>query len=317
MLSYTFETLNNKSYNGCGEEEYTSIIDLFASILVKGIKSQLKRGVIREYNQTEEITHNVRGRIDVTKSINANYTITKKVACTYDELTINSKPNQILKATLKLLVKKVSPKIKREINTILMTFSSVKDIKIKSINWNIHFNSSNQTYRLLITMCNLVVFGLDNNEELASTYNFFDEENMGILFKQFVVEYYRKNYKLYRMHSPKIEWNTRSKDIELLPSLNADIFVSNYEKKVMIKTYYNVNEVTELDILQIYSMVKNVDTKNNGEVSGVLLYATTEDVIEDKEYVIGLNKILIKQINLNDDIEQVKGQLESIISTIH
>lgn len=323
MLSYTFVTLNNKSYNKCAVEEYKTMVDLFASILIKGIKSQFKRGVIRDYETINEVTHNVRGKIDIQSSINANYSITQKYACEVDELTINSKPNQMLKATLKLLLKSnVSPKIKREIKSILMIFSSVRDVNVSNINWNIHFNSSNQTYRLLLTICNLVVYGLDGvgdtNKNMLD--NFFDEDSMCVLFKQFVIEYYRRHHKIYRLLSPNFEWNITGKiNVELLPTLQADLYVSNYEKRVVILTRYNKTEIDKNDILLLNSIVKNIDTNNTGDISGVLLYGATEQTqnsIKNEKFSINKNKIIIKSIDLSDDFERVKNQLENIISII-
>lgn len=335
MLSYAFETLNNKSYSKCSTENYSNITDLFASILIKGIKSQLKRGLIREYNNTDDVTHNIRGKIDIQNSINANYTISQKLACSYDDLTINSKPNQILKATLKLLNKSnISSKTRRDINSILIIFDTVHDINVKNINWNIHFNSSNKTYKMLITICNLTVYGLENSTQENMIENFFDEESMGILFKQFTIEYYKRNYKLYRMLSPKIEWNisgaanehdynqsrynTKSYSVssENLPVLQANMVISNYEKKLIVLINYNATIIEEIDILRLYSMVKNADTNNTGDVSGVLVYGGTNDMIQNQEFLMGNNKIVVKYLDLNSDFNKIKAGLDSIISTI-
>lgn len=329
MLSYTFEALNNKSYSKCANEEYGSTTELFASILVKGIKSQQRRGLIRAYNQTENTTYNLRGKMNINQSINENFTITQKVSCTYDELTINSKPNQILKATLKMIIKKrVSGKIKRDINTILMQFSSVKDINVKTIDWNIHFNSSNKTYKLLLTICNLVVFGLDNSSEesISTIDNFFDDESMEVLFKQFCIEYYRRHYKLYRLHSPKIEWNIKSdKEKSYLPELKSDMVISNANKKLIMLVRYKKHSIDEEDIFKLYTMLKNADTKNTGDYSGTIVYGNMGNQnenerkidIENQEFVIGKNKILIKSINLSENFDEIKHNLDNIISTIN
>lgn len=322
MLSYTFVALNNKSYTKCADENYASMTDLFASILLKGIKSQLKRGVIREYNQTEEITHNIRGKIDITKSINANYTVTRKLSCNYDELTIDSKPNQIIKATLKLLHKnRTSTKNKREINSILMFFAEVSDIKISEINWNIHFNSTNKTYRFLITMCNLVVYGLDNIQvgDSSTIENFFDSESMEVLFKQFVIEYYKRHYKLYRVHSPRIEWNIQGEQAasHIFPDMRSDLFISNYEKKAIFLIQYNKNTFDDEDIFKLYSMVKNVDANNTGDISGVLLIASSNNTTHTNEdFTIGKNKVLVRTIDLNLEFTHIQTQLESTIKTL-
>lgn len=326
MLSYTFDTLNNKCYSKCGEEEYKNLNDLFSSILIKGIKTQMKRGLIREYNSVEDVTHNLRGRIDIAQTINSNFTVSQKVVCSYDELTINSKPNQIIKATLNLLIKSdINLKLKREMKSILKSFKEVKNINANKIDWNIHFNSSNKTYKMLLTICNLVVYGLEGDNNSSLIENFFDKENMTILFKQFTIEYYKRHYKLYRMLSPKIEWNVQfsngSLETEnaLFQPMKADIFISNYEKKVIVLTKFeseiisneNKEQVISNDIYLLYSMINNLDN-NKDIVSGAILYGVTQRGIKDQEVVIGKTKIAIKFIDLNLGISQIKKQLDDV-----
>lgn len=329
MLSYTFSTLNNKCYSKCSDEEYKNLNDLFASILIKGIKTQMKRGLIREYNQIDEVTHNLRGSIDIAGSINSNFTVSQKVACNYDELTINSKPNQILKSTLNLLLKSdINPKFKREINSVLLVFKDVKLIKPKDINWNIHFNSSNKTYKMLLTICNLVVYGLDSDDETNNSIeNFFDDENMAVLFKQFTTEYYKKHYKLYKLLSPKINWDIQmsngslEQENALFQPMKTDIFIENYEKKVLITTKFNNNIISDQkksqtinqDIHLLYTMIKNVDKHNSGNISGAILYGVTQRGIKDQEVVIGKNKITVKFIDLNVNFRQIKKQLDDVM----
>ncbi len=346
MLSYTLGTLNNKCYNKCADEQYQNLNDLFSSILIKGTKMQIKRGLIREYNQIDAVTSNVRGSIDITRSINSNYSGMQQkvamqpkvamqlVACSYDELTINSKPNQIIKATLKLLSKSdIQHKFKREINSVLLSLKEVETINVNHIDWNIHFNSSNKNYKMLLSICSLVIYGLDSEDtDLTLINQFFDEENMQILFKQFVIEYYKKHYKLYKMLSPKIKWNIQSsngsleQENALFKDMSTDIFLQNHDKKILIKTKFNYNilandknfdDVITQDIYQLYSMIKNVESINLDDVSGTLLYGITQRGIKDQEVTIGKNKISIKFINLNVNFTQIKRQLDDVMRLIN
>ncbi|MBQ3005396.1 MAG: 5-methylcytosine-specific restriction endonuclease system specificity protein McrC, partial [Clostridia bacterium] len=67
------------------------------------------------------------------------------------------------------------------------------------------------------------------------------------------------------------------------------------------------------NMYQIYAYVKNLDKNNTGNVSGMLLYAhTNEEKQPDNEYIIGGNKISLKTLNLNCDFEIIKNQLDSI-----
>ena len=55
MLSYSFSVLNEQGYKSIATEKFDNIAELMAAILVKGIATQLKRGLQKEYiGRTEE-----------------------------------------------------------------------------------------------------------------------------------------------------------------------------------------------------------------------------------------------------------------------
>jgi 5-methylcytosine-specific restriction enzyme subunit McrC len=67
-------------------------------------------------------------------------------------------------------------------------------------------------------------------------------------------------------------------------------------------------------LYQIFAYVKNEDKYNTGLVSGMLLYAKTEEeTLPNYEYNIGGNVISAKTLDLNKPFEMIKRQLESII----
>lgn len=45
MLSYSFSVLNEQGYKSIATEKFDNIAELMAAILVKGIATQLKRGL--------------------------------------------------------------------------------------------------------------------------------------------------------------------------------------------------------------------------------------------------------------------------------
>ena len=63
MLSYSFSVLNEQGYKSIATEKFDNIAELMAAILVKGIATQLKRGLQKEYIfapkklKTPEIRH--------------------------------------------------------------------------------------------------------------------------------------------------------------------------------------------------------------------------------------------------------------------
>jgi 5-methylcytosine-specific restriction enzyme subunit McrC len=57
----------------------------------------------------------------------------------------------------------------------------------------------------------------------------------------------------------------------------------------------------------------NKDTTHSGKVSGVLLYAKTdEEIVPDYDYVIGGNRISVKTLDLNSTFSQIAKQLNAL-----
>lgn len=64
---------------------------------------------------------------------------------------------------------------------------------------------------------------------------------------------------------------------------------------------------------QIYAYVKNRDSDNTGKVSGLLLYAKTdEEITPDLSACFGRNRIMVKTLDLNKTFDEITMQLESI-----
>ena len=68
MLAYAFQVLQERGYESCGTEEFENTADLLSAILVKGVSTQIKRGLGRTYIEETEPLRCLRGKISVTES---------------------------------------------------------------------------------------------------------------------------------------------------------------------------------------------------------------------------------------------------------
>lgn len=69
------------------------------------------------------------------------------------------------------------------------------------------------------------------------------------------------------------------------------------------------------NLYQIFAYVKNADTTSSGAVSGMLLYAKTEESITpDAEFTIGGNHFSVKTLDLNRASESISEQLDAIVA---
>lgn len=190
MLSYSFSVLNEQGYKSIATEKFDNIAELMAAILVKGIATQLKRGLQKEYiGRTEELSL-LRGKIDVSESVKTQTMLKSQMVCSYDEFSVNGLMNRILKSTVYLLLKSdISAKRKKELKKLMVFFADVELIDLNIVNWNIQYNRTNQTYQMMISICYLVVKGLLQTNSYGNTklMDFIDEQRMCYLYEKFIL----------------------------------------------------------------------------------------------------------------------------------
>ena len=109
MLSYAFQILKEQGYKNIETENFDNTAELFAAILIKGVSLQVKRGLNQEYIAKTEPLSTIRGKVDITESIKGQTLLKKQLVCSYDEFSVNSYFNRIVKSTMELLLRADTP----------------------------------------------------------------------------------------------------------------------------------------------------------------------------------------------------------------
>ncbi len=330
MLSYAFSELRKNNYDDIDKEDFEHIEDLFAEILIKAVSLQLKQGLYRSYINKKETLPLLRGKIDINGTIRNRIQHKTLISCEFDELSENNILNQALKTTICLLLtsKEVVHKRKVELRKLVMFFSNVDIIDANAIRWDLmHYQRNNQTYRMLMNICYFIIKGLIMTTE-SGEYRapVFSDENMCKLYEKFILEFYRVHYPELRANADQIEWDIKKDNdsiISFLPTMRSDITLHKGDKTFIIDAKYYGHMMQKQfekysihsgNLYQIFTYVKNKDTKNEGKVSGMLLYAKTqEEVAPDMDAVFSGNRIMVKTLDLNQPFDNIKEQLSTII----
>ena len=325
MLSYAFHLLNEQGYKNLATEDFRNAGDLCAAILIRGISYQLKRGLGREYISETDTISAIRGKIEITESIKNQSMIRSQMVCTYDEFSVDSPLNRIIKSTVMVLLKAdITPQRKKDLRKLMVYFADVSVVDVHSINWAVKYNRNNQTYRLLVTICQLVIKGLLQTKSDGSVkmMDFLDEQRMCRLYEKFILEYYKKHYyPQITARASQIDWALDDGIGTMLPTMQSDIMLSCNDKTLIIdakyyahttQVQYDVHTLHSNNLYQIFTYVKN-KANQGGEVSGMLLYAKTdEEVYPNNEYQMSGNKITVRTLDLNQDFENIAVQLNAI-----
>ena len=248
----------------------------------------------------------------------------RQLVCTYDEFSVDSYMNRILKTTMEVLLRYDVPKAKKkELRNLLLYFKEVGTLDLYSIDWKFRFNRNNQNYRMLMSVCYLVIKGLlqTSTDGSVKLMKFLDEQRMCRLYEKFILEYYRKHYPQIKTSASQIGWALDDGIGAMLPIMQSDIMLTYGDKTLIIdakyyglttQVQYDVNTLHSKNLYQIFTYVKNKAVAG-GEVSGMLLYARTDEEIQpDNTYMMSGNRISVKTLDLNCDFSEITRQLNAI-----
>lgn len=328
MLAYAFQVLREQGYRDVATEEFANTAELCAAILSRGVSSQLKRGLGREYIDRTDTLSTLRGKIEVSESVKTRSVLRRQMVCSYDEFSVDTRMNRILKATMVLLVRSDIDKArKKEIKRLLVYFGDVGDIDLATVDWHMRFDRNNQTYRMLMNVCWLVAKGLLQTQADGTSrlMDFLDEQRMSRLYEKFILEYYRCEHPELDSGAPYIGWVLDDGFDDMLPAMHTDITLSRGGTVLIIDAkYYSHTTQQQFDkrsvhsgnLYQIFTYVKNKEAEladQEHEVSGMLLYAKTDEETQpDGVYQMSGNQISVKTLDLNESFDCIRNQLDAI-----
>jgi len=261
--------------------------------------------------------------------LKAQTTRKKQLICEFDEFSVNAYVNQVLKTTVRLLIRsdEVAGEQKKALKKVMLYFHAVDSLNPFNIQWSgIKYHRNNSTYKMLINICYLVIEALlPTKKEGSRKLPQFKDDHMHRLFERFVLKYYQKHYPNYKASASQIDWNTDDGVVDLLPAMKSDITLEHDGKILIIDTkyygrtmqtnsLYNSRSIHSANLYQIFTYVKNKDIHHSGDVSGVLLYAKTdEEITPDNSYRMDGNRISVKTLDLDKEFAGIKSQLNKIV----
>lgn len=328
MLSYAFQILNEQGYRKIAAEKFHNTTELCAEIIIVAVNRQIKNGIEKEYVPRLDDVVTVRGKINISESIKKQVILRKQLTCEYDEFSVNTYKNRIIKSTMLLLLKSnIKVEQKEKIRKLLLYFSEVNILDVSYIDWNINFNRNNKSYRLLISICYLIIKGLLQMQKDGSITmkDYFDEQRMCRLYEKFILEYYKKEFPSMDVSSSQIQWCLDDEYNNWLPIMQSDIMISHKNNILIIDAKYYSNNIQSYhekksiisgNLYQIFTYVKNLAFNNRDKkVSGLLLYAKTDSDVQvgENTYLMSGNKIGTAKLDLNCDFSEIKKQLDNII----
>jgi 5-methylcytosine-specific restriction enzyme subunit McrC len=330
LLCYAWDKLAEKDVVAVEAIDSTTLVDLFARVLINGTNHLLKRGFDRGYVSEHEWTGRLRGRICFQEAISRNATRTGRLPCEFDELSYNVLHNRILKATMRRLARTdgLSAECAEGLNQLCRLFADIQDIDLNGrLFGQVQLHRNNQFYDFLLKVCELIYRNLLVSEKrgLSKFMDFFrDEKQMAQLFEEFVRAFYRVHtdwqVKPEDLHWRWIPSNDFSKG--LLPRMRTDISLTSDTRKIIIdckftpkatQNYFEAEKLRSEHLYQINAYMDNVEGNWADTCEMMLLYPTM-DAHLSADYIHKGHKISIRTINLNQPWQSIHQDLLKLVA---
>lgn len=333
MMAYAFRAIRSSEAERIAAEHFDHLHDLLAEILARGVGAQVKRGIHRDYLQRSDELAGVRGRIDISRTIARRSMTRARLVCEFDEYEADTPHNRALKSVMVLLLRhgEVEAARKDALRRLLPHLDAVTLIAPTSIRWSdLTYHRANATYRLLLGVCELIVRGLLPTHDSGTTKltPWLSDEAMSSLYERFLREYYAHHHPELSPAARNVAWDLddSSDHDSQLPQMRTDVTLRHGERALIIDAKYysdsmqagawGKSTVHSANLYQVLAYVKNQDTKRDGSISGLLLYARTNaDDQPNVDVVIQGNRIAAQTLDLNQPWEHLRMQLEAFVGS--
>ena len=332
LLCYAWNKLQEKDIVNVSNKGFTNIVNLFARILISGLIHLFKRGICRNYITYIEETSCLRGKLLINESLNKLLLNQGKAVCELSEYSNNVIHNQIIKATIKILLlsNELDIEYKNELIKVLRYFRNIDDIIITNKSfYKVILHRNNYFYDFLLKVCELIYYNIliDEKDGSSKFQDFIqDERQMALLFENFIRNFYKYEQTEYKISRENITWQAKAltkESIGFLPTYQTDISLESKDRKIIIDAkfykeallkHYDKEIIRSDHINQLFAYLKNLEADGglNEQCEGILLYPTVDKEIK-LSYEIWGHKIQILTINLNKDWLEISKLLLNIL----
>ena len=332
LLCYAWDVLPPAGLVDIDVASTQAPIDLFAQVLITGTHHLLRRGVEQDYQLHAEEMATIRGKILLAHSARRMLLQQGRALCEFDELSPNTLPNQILKATHYRLSRLwgLDGGLRRECGKLVRQFRDVEDIQLTPQTFHrIQLHGNNRYYKFLNHVCELVYHEclLDDKSGSYRFQDFFREDGpMARLYEKFLFNFYKKRQSEYKVASERIRWDVISDsdpDLNLFPTMLTDISLRSCSQTLIIDAKYHSDifqrnrgkkRFKSGNIYQIYAYLKNLEKNggNDSSATGMLLYPVVSEEVSHS-YQLDNHEICFETVNLSEDWDEIERKLLLLI----
>lgn len=329
LLLYAWDRLDERDDACVGGLETTQLVELFGRILHGTTTRIFRRGIDKSYRAATELVTGARGRIELTPTLRQDLLARGQTVCTYDELTVDSPPNQVLKAAAQRIFMTAGLHVRvadlmRECLGLLRSVTS-QPLSVRLCR-QAQLHQNNLAYRLPIAIGELLATESLVDEQTGTVvFKDFDRSDgpMARLFQDFVKSFLRREQEQFRVHSRAVGWggfSGSSTARAVIPGMQTDVCLERGDYAAVIETKYYGNpfvghhgafRIPSDHLYQLYAYVRNL-AFTRASVDGILMYAEPGETL-DQEFNLQGHRMRVLTLNLAAEWRDIHQRLAGVV----
>ena len=324
---------------GSVEENPDDIPDLIAEILAHHVQIRIKRNLNYEYQHQNANLRFVRGNIDFLYTERHQLLEQGKIACRYEEFTIDSNRNRYVRTALEKISKLVkSAELVHRCRSLAMSLRKMgvvgecPDRSAISID---RIGRHQAEDRFMLSAARLAFDLMLPTEESGSRDLTMPKKDPGWirkLYEKGIAGFYQVVLSENGWHvypGKRIGWNIEAQTAgidTILPSMVTDIILDHSQSNrriivdtkfnsILTKGWYRKESLRSGYLFQIYAYLRSQEVKDNDHsnslancASGLLLHPSIKEMI-DESVVIQGHEIRFVTVNLGGSAKEIRNQL--------
>ncbi|WP_338961390.1 McrC family protein [Fusobacterium nucleatum] len=280
----------------------TSILELFIHLFIEEVEKIVKKGLIYKYVDKNENLNVFKGKLDINSHIKYNFSHKERFFMKFDEFSVNSLENIIIKLTIQKLKKvSINPKNKENLNKIGHYFenvtileNSIENLKYLTFDrMNDYYKNAIQWSKIFLDNQSSSIFSANNGEIPSILFpmetifeNYIANKLVNIIQEKSYCELLFKIqgsscsiFSSISLNNTKIDNNILRirPDIVIKNKNTKEIFILDTKWKVLNKLDDKFKISTE-DIYQMLAYVKTYNDRNKNNYTckkAYLIYPAT------------------------------------------
>lgn len=316
-----------------GEDTCPDLPNLFAKLLIEGLHQLIRQGLGRGYVEITEELRSPRGRLLFDAMVKQQTQLRGTAISRFNEFEHNVLHNQILKATVRLLIAAANllPEHQHELRRLIRQLEAVQDIRLTAALFRrVQLSRHNRQYAMLLQLCEFV-FHCTLPEQNGTGSRFADilqdEVRMSAVFEDFLRNFYAHEQQDFTVGRTVLAWQAIALSpgsADFLPRMETDITLKSKNRKIIIDAKYyketlsrrrNSEKVRSDHLYQLFAYLHNATPGHGNErIDGILIYPTIGKHL-CLDYQLPRHGLRVATIDLDQPWALIRQDLLSFLST--